>query len=166
MRSLGYKIILETLRDRILNNKKIGRKTYVYIDEIYLVLKDDYSENFIYEFYKWSRKFDGIPTGITQNVEELLQRMKTRTMIGNAESIIMLNQSKSDLIQLASLLGLSNEQMRACSNSPRGYGLFRYGKSIIPFKDEYPKNTHTYDLWNTDPDEIRRRKKLEREIKN
>ena len=166
MRSLGYKIILETLRDRILNNKKIGRKTYVYIDEIYLVLKDDYSENFIYEFYKWSRKFDGIPTGITQNVEELLQRMKTRTMIGNAESIIMLNQSKSDLIQLASLLGLSNEQMRACSNSPRGYGLFRYGKSIIPFKDEYPKDTHTYDLWNTDPDEIRRKKRLERENRN
>ncbi len=156
MRSLGYKIILETLRDKILHNKKIGRRTYIYIDEIYLLLKDDYSENFFYEFYKWSRKFDGYPTGITQNVEELLLRTKTRTTIGNAESIIMLNQSKSDLIQLGSLLGLSNEQMKTCLNAPRGYGLFRYGKAIVPFKDEYPKNTHTYDLWNTDPDEIKK----------
>ena len=159
MRSLGYKIILETLRDRILQNFKLGKETYIYFDEIYLVLKDEYAERFIYEFFKWARKFGAIVTGITQNVEELLARVNTRTMIGNAESIFMLNQSKSDLLQLRDLLGLSSEQMRVCMDAPKGYGLMKYGESIIPFKDEYPKNTKTYDLWTTDPNETKNRRK-------
>lgn len=158
LRPLGSKVILETLRNKIMSNWSKGIITYVYIDEIYLLLKNDYSENFIYEFYKWCRKFGAIPTGITQNVEDLLERQKTRTMLGNAQFIIMLSQAASDLESLSILLGLSNEQMRCVSNARRGWGLLKFGKTIIPFKDEYPKNTKLYDLWNTDPDEIREKK--------
>lgn len=158
LRPLGSKVILETLRDKIMQNWAKGIITYVYIDEIYLLLKNDYSENFIYEFYKWCRKFGAIPTGITQNVEDLLERQKTRAMLGNSQFIIMLSQAASDLESLSILLGLSNEQMRCVSNARRGWGLLKFGKTIIPFKDEFPKDTALYDLWNTDPDEIREKK--------
>lgn len=150
LRPLAMKVILETLRSTIIANFRKNLFTRVYIDEIYLLLKDEYSENFLYEFFKWARKFGGIPTGITQNVEDLLNSAKARTMIGNSEFLLLLNQSPSDREELASLLNLSRDQLNCISNSKRGSGLMKFGNTIIPFVNEFPKDTQLYALWNTD----------------
>lgn len=158
IRPLGYKVILETLRSKVLENHKKGKKTFIYIDEIYLILKDEYSQNFMFEFFKWSRKYNCIITGITQNVSELLVNMKTKTMLGNAEFITMLAQSADDLAELAAMLNLSEEQMKILRTAEKGTGLIAYGNSIIPFANKYRKDTEIYRLWTTDPDEKRKYK--------
>lgn len=155
MRTLAMKVILETLRMKILYNFKKRIRTWVYIDEIYLLLKDEYSSNFLYEFFKWARKFGAIITGITQNVEDLLNSPKARTMLSNSEFLILLNQAASDREELASLLNLSNEQSRCISNSKKGSGLIKFGNAIIPFMDEFEKDTKLYSLWNTNFNEIK-----------
>lgn len=158
IKPLGNKIILETIKEQMLKNYEQGKDTWVYIDEIYRLLDNEYSENFLYEFWKWVRKFGGACTGITQNVTDLLRSDKTSTMLANSDFFIMLRQEKLDLVQLKGLLNLSDEQCRYVQNAPRGSGLIRYGKTIVPFTDKFPKDTICYELWNTDPED---KKKLE-----
>lgn len=100
IKSLGNKIILETIKEQMLKNYEQGKDTWVYIDEIYRLLDNEYSENFLYEFWKWVRKFGGACTGITQNVTDLLRSDKTSTMLANSDFFIMLRQEKLDLVQL------------------------------------------------------------------
>lgn len=151
LRPLAMKVILETLKSKVISNAQKGIRTWIYIDEYYLLLKDEYSENFLYEFFKWVRKFLGIITGITQNVEEILNSQKTRAMLANAEFMMLLNQATSDLDELEHLLKLSPEQASYISNSRRGSGLIVFGKTIIPFINEFPEDTELYKLWDTDP---------------
>lgn len=158
IKPLGNKIILETIKEQVLKNDEQGKDTWVYIDEIYRLLDNEYSENFLYEFWKWVRKFGGACTGITQNVTDLLRSAKTSTMLANSDFFIMLRQEKLDLVQLKGLLSLSDEQCRYVQMAPRGSGLIRYGKTIVPFTDKFPKNTICYEMWNTDPED---KKKME-----
>ena len=158
IKSLGNKIILETIKEQMLKNYEQGKDTWVYIDEIYRLLDNEYSENFLYEFWKWVRKFGGACTGITQDVIDLLRSDKTSTMLANSDFFIMLHQEKLDLVQLKGLLNLSDEQCMYVSTCPKGSGLIRYGGTIVPFTDKFPKDTICYELWNTDPED---KKKLE-----
>ena len=108
IRTLAMKVILETLQQRVKENFRLHKPTYVYIDEIYLLLKDEYSEQFLYEFWKWCRKFGAIVTGITQNVTELLSSQRASTMLANSEFCIMLSQSQNDVSMLKALFRLSD----------------------------------------------------------
>lgn len=147
------KVILETLQQRIKKNHELGKPTYVYIDEIYLLLKDRYSEQFLYEFWKWCRKFGAIVTGITQNVTELLCSQQACTMLSNSEFCIMLGQSQNDVASLKELFRLSNMEEDELLYAHRGEGLIKFGQTIIPFENHFPKNTELYRIWNTDPSE-------------
>lgn len=153
LQSLGFKVVLESIRNRVLENSRKGRRTYVYVDEIYLLLKDEYSENFLYEFWKWVRKYGGAATGMTQDVSDMLQSQKACTMLANSEFFIILGQDSSDLALLQRLLSLSEEQSSYLLTANKGQGLIRYANTIILFIDNFPKDTKCYEMWNTDPKE-------------
>lgn len=150
---LAMLVILESLWDRIMQNFKVGKSTYIYVDEIHLFLKSKYCIEFFKSLWKRARKYGAIITGITQNVDELLMNTEICTMLSNSEFIIMLNQATSDSTQLSELLDISEEQMSYISNSDEGSGLLFNGKTIVPFKDEFPKETELYKLMTTKPSE-------------
>lgn len=152
IQTLGFKIVLESIRDRVYKNKKLKKRTYVYIDEIYKLLGDEYSENFLYEFWKWVRKFNVYVTGMTQNVTDLLRSTNGSAMLQNSSFYIILGQDANDLMQLKALLRLSEDQVRYVLTARPGAGLIRFDNTIIPFADDFPKNTICYEMWNTDPD--------------
>ena len=141
IKSLGMLVVLDSVWNRIIENKKRGRNTWFYVDEIYLLFKTDTSANFLRELWKRARKWGGVPTGITQNVSDLLGNETARTMISNCEFIQMLNQAPLDRNDLAELLNISQTQLSYITNSNPGEGLIYNGSSILPFVDNFPKDT-------------------------
>ena len=123
-------------------------KEHGFMDEIYLLFNNEYSANFLFELYKRARKW-GVPTGITQNVEDLLRSELARRMLSNSDFIMMLNQAPSDRAELAKPLNISDNQLSYVTNSEAGQGLLFCGNSIIPFKDKFPKNTKLYQMMTT-----------------
>lgn len=156
LKTMGMLIVLDTVWNRITQNRLAGKKTWLYIDEIYLLFANEYSANFLFELYKRARKWGGIPTGITQNVEDLLSSELARRMLSNSEFIMMLNQAPMDRTELAKLLSLSDTQTGYVTNSEPGNGLLFAGNSIIPFRDEFPRNTKLYQMMTTKPDELKK----------
>ena len=142
-------VILDNILNRISRNRKKGKRTYIFIDEIYLLFKYEYTSRFIYELWKRIRKYGGCATGITQNIEELLSNEKARLMLGNSELIILLNQSPTDRKELAELLKLSETEENYITNVGIGEGLIKVKNSIIPFKNKFPKDTKLYKLMTT-----------------
>ena len=150
LQTLGMMIVLENLWDRVAKNRSRNIGTRIYIDEMYLLFKSEQSANFFYELYKRARKWGGIPTGITQNVEDLLRSELARTMLSNTQFVVMLSQNASDREQLAHLLKISNDTMNYVTNASSGSGLLyadEYG--IIPFENKFPTNTHIYEIITT-----------------
>ena len=127
----------------------MGRKTYIVIDEIYLLFQHDYSANFLFTLWKRVRKCGAFITGITQNVEDLLQSHTARTMLANSELVVMLNQAATDREQLAELLGISDLQMSYITNVEAGHGLVKIGGALVPFVNRFPKDTELYRLMTT-----------------
>ena len=154
LRTMGMLIVLDQIWNRITQNRAIGKRTWIYMDEIYLLFQNEYSANFLFELYKRARKWGAIPTGITQNVEDLLISDLARRMLSNSDFIIMMNQATTDRLELAQLLNISNEQLGYVTNANAGQGLLFSGNSIIPFIDKFPTNTRLYQMMTTKPDEI------------
>lgn len=154
LKSMGMLIVLDQIWNRITLNRILGKRTWIYIDEIYLLFQNEYSANYLFELYKRARKWGAIPTGITQNVEDLLLSDLARRMLSNSDFILMLNQATSDRIELAQLLNISNQQLSYVTNADAGQGLLFSGKSIIPFIDKFPMDTNLYKMMTTKPDEI------------
>lgn len=140
LKTLGMLIVLDYVWNRITVNRSQGKRTWIYLDEIYLLFANEYSANFLYELYKRARKWGGVPTGITQNVEDLLKSETARSMLSNTDFVMMLNQATSDRIQLARILNISDNLLSYVTNSDSGQGLICCGGSIIPFRDKFPKN--------------------------
>ena len=147
-------IVLDSVWNRIVENNKKGRNTWFYIDEIYLLFKTETSANFLFELWKRARKWQGVPTGITQNVSDLLSNETAKTMLSNCEFVLMLNQAPLDRNILAELLNISTTQLSYITNSSPGEGLIYTGSSILPFVDNFPKNTKMYKAMTTKPDEV------------
>lgn len=153
LKTLGMLIVLDYVWNRITMNRAKGKRTWIYMDEIYLLFANEYSANFLFELYKRARKWGGVPTGITQNVEDLLKSETARSMLSNTDFIMMLNQATSDREQLAKLLNISDNLLTFVTNSDSGQGLICCGGSIIPFKDQFPHN-ELYDLMTTKLEEV------------
>lgn len=164
LKPLAMLVILESMWKTIKRNFERGIRTFVDIDEVYLILDNDYCVDFLFRLFKRARKFFTVVTGITQNVEDLLQIEKIRTMLSNSQFIMMLNQSSSDRDELAGILGLSNQQTKFITNSPRGTGLLVFGKTIIPFKDKMPNDTKIYELLTTDPEDKKKYKMRDQQL--
>ena len=108
-------VVLDSILNRITQNRAKGKNTFIFIDEIYLLFQHEYSANFLFTLWKRVRKYGAYASGITQNVDDLLQSHTARTMLANSEFIIMLNQASTDRLELAKLLNISDLQIR-CSN--------------------------------------------------
>lgn len=154
LNTIGMLVVLDQIWNRITQNRKIGRRTWIYIDEIYLLFKNEYSDNYLFELWKRARKWGAIPTGITQNVEDLLRSDNARSMLSNSEFIYMLNQASSDRDELAHLLNISDQQLNYVTNSDPGHGLIFAGNAIIPFEDDFPKKTELYKMLTTKIEEV------------
>ena len=150
LQTVGMTIVLENLWDKVARNRARGVGTRIYIDEMYLLFKSEQSANFFYELYKRARKWGGVPTGITQNVEDLLRSEMARSMLSNTQFVVMLSQNATDREQLARLLKISPETMRYVTNAGAGKGLIfadEYG--TIPFENKFPTNTKIYRIIST-----------------
>ena len=150
---VGMLVVLDSVFNRIVRNRKLGRNTWVYIDEIYLLFQHEYSANFLFTLWKRVRKYGAYATGITQNVDDLLQSHTARTMLANSEFIVMLNQASTDRLELAKLLNISDTQLSYITNVDAGHGLIKVGSSLVPFANKFPKNTKLYKLMTTKPGE-------------
>ena len=153
LRAIGMLVILDNIINRITDNRRRGRQTFIFIDEIYLLFMHEYSAQFLFKLWKRVRKYGAYCTGITQNVDDLLQSHTARTMLSNSEFIVMLNQASTDRIELAKLLNISEEQMNHITDVDAGHGLMKVGSCLVPFANKFPKNTKLYSLMTTKPGE-------------
>ena len=153
LQPIGMLVVLDNILNRITANRAKGKNTYIFIDEIYLLFQYEYSANFLFTLWKRVRKYGAFCTGITQNVEDLLQSHTARTMLANSEFIIMLNQASTDRIELSKLLSISDLQMTYITNVGAGEGLIKVRSSIVPFVNKFPRNTELYKLMSTKPGE-------------
>ena len=150
---IGMLVVLDSILNRITANRAKGRNTYIFIDEIYLLFQHEYSANFLFTLWKRVRKYGAYCTGITQNVDDLLQSHTARTMLANSEFIVMLNQASTDGTELAKLLSISDTQMGYITNVGAGQGLLKVGSSLVPFHNQFPTDTKLYKLMTTKPGE-------------
>jgi len=150
LQSIGMLVVLDNILNRITANRAKGRNTYIFIDEIYLLFQHEYSANFLFTMWKRVRKYGAFATGITQNVDDMLQSHTARTMLANSEFIIMLNQASTDRIELAKLLNISDLQMWYITNVDSGCGLIKVGAALVPFQDKMNRQTRLYGV-DVDP---------------
>lgn len=155
MKEMGLQVCLNAVWNQIIENKKINRYTWFYLDEFYLLTQTDSSAAFLQQVWKRARKWAGIPTGITQNVGDLLASPQACAILNNCDFILMLNQSPIDKMQLAQMLNISPTQLSYITNSDPGQGLIYTGKSIVPFLDKFPANNKLYQVMTTKPDDLK-----------
>ncbi len=148
---IGMLVILDNILNRITLNRSLGKITYIFIDEIYLLFMQEYSAAFLSKLWKRVRKYGAMCTGITQNVDDMLQSHTARTMLANSEFVVMLNQSSTDAAELAKLLNISEQQMRYITNVSAGSGLMKVGSTLVPFENKFPQDTKLYKMMTTKP---------------
>ena len=153
MKEMGLQICLDSVWNKMITNKKKGKRTWFYIDEFYLMTQKESSAKFLQQIWKRARKWNGIPTGITQNVEDLLRSPEARTIIQNSDFVYMLNQAPMDRRHLCEMLNISTAQETYITNAEPGHGLLYTGRTIIPFVDKFPQNTELYKVMTTKADE-------------
>ena len=151
---LGMLVTLDAIYNRVIQNQKRGKRTWIVADEFYILFRYEYSANFFYKLWKRIRKYNGLITGLTQNVDELLRSDTARLMLANSEFLILLNQSATDREELAKLLHISDTQLSYITDVPAGCGLIRCGGQLVPFTNAFPSNTDLYRLMSTRPGEM------------
>lgn len=149
LRQIGLSIILDFIWNRMVQNSNCQKLTFLYMDEVQTVFANEFSANYIENLFKRGRKYGLVITGITQDVEGLLASPNARKMISNSGHIIMLNQSDSNLEELATMLHLSDSQRNYVTMSEEGCGLLFAEKVIVPFNDSFPKDSYLYKLMST-----------------
>jgi type IV secretory pathway VirB4 component len=153
LKTMGLLVITDAMLNRVTENWRRGRRTHIVIDEFHVVFESSYSATFFTSAWRRFRKRNAYPTAITQNVDFLLQSESARSMLSNSEFIVMLNQAATDRGELARLLNISHEQMSYITNADAGSGLLRYGSSLAPFVNRFPRQTKLYRLMSTRPNE-------------
>lgn len=162
LQSVGLLVVSELIWNKLVANRnKIS--TSIYIDEFHLMFKNPTSENFAEQLFARIRKYGGDVTGITQNVDTLLQSEKARGMLGNSLYTVMLSQSDVNRKILAEMFSIGDEQLSFITNADKGTGLVRAGGVIVPFGDEFPKDIKLYRYMTSNPDEIKEFNKIEEE---
>ena len=151
LRPTGLNVCLETIKNRVTRNRRRGVYTWVFIDEVYLFFKYQYSAQFLYRAWKRFRKYAAPMTAATQNVEECLRSETARLMFANSEFLLLYNQAATDRAELAKLLHISDTQLSYITNAPAGHGLLRMSGSIVPFVNEIPRDSELYKLMSTTP---------------
>lgn len=154
LRTFGMLVVLDQIWNRVIRNRAIGKRTWIYIDEMQLLLTNEYAAQYFFDIWSRARKWGGVPTGITQNTETLLLSDLARRMLSNSDFIQMFNQSQPDRVELAGLLNMSNKQLSYITGAQQGCGLLFAGKSVIPFADSFPRDTKLYKMMTTKIEEL------------
>lgn len=155
LKKLGMLIVQDQVWGRVTANRAEGRSTRYYIDEFHLLLKEEQTAAYSVEIWKRFRKWGGIPTGITQNVKDLLSSREIENIFENSDFVYMLNQAGGDRQILAKQLNISPHQLSYVTHSGEGEGLLFYGNVILPFADRFPKDTELYRIMTTKPAEVK-----------
>jgi len=163
LKKLGMLIVQDQVWNRVTFNRYEHKSTRYYVDEFHLLLKEEQTAAYSVEIWKRFRKWGGIPTGITQNIKDLLASREIENIFENSDFIYMLNQASGDRQILAKQLNISPYQLSYMTNSGEGEGLLFYGNIIIPFKDRFDKSLKLYSLMTTKPEEVEKRKEAEQE---
>ena len=154
LKKLGMLIVQDQVWGRVTANRSVGKATRYYVDEFHLLLKEEQTASYSVEIWKRFRKWGGIPTGITQNVKDLLSSREVANIFGNSDFIYMLNQAGGDREILAKQLNISPHQLSYVTHSGEGEGLLFYGSMILPFVDQFPRDTKLYKIMTTKPGEV------------
>ncbi len=154
LKKLGMLIVQDQVWGRVTANRSVGKATRYYVDEFHLLLKEEQTASYSVEIWKRFRKWGGIPTGITQNVKDLLSSREVANIFENSDFIYMLNQAGGDREILAKQLNISPHQLSYVTHSGEGEGLLFYGNTILPFIDRFPKHTRLYKMMTTKPGEV------------
>ena len=154
LKQLGMLVVQDQVWNRVTRNREAGRTTRYYVDEFHLLLRGELA-SWSVEIWKRFRKWGGVPTGITQNVKDLLASPEIENILENSDYICMLNQAPGDRQILAKKLNISPHQLSYVTQANEGEGLLFYGNVIVPFVDRFPKDTEMYKLMTTKPNEIK-----------
>ena len=154
MKKIGMLIVQDQVWGRVTANRSAGKCTRYYVDEFHLLLKEEQTAAYSVEIWKRFRKWGGCPTGITQNVKDLLTSREVENIFENSDFIIMLNQAAGDRQILASTLNISPHQLSYVTHSGEGEGLLFYGNVILPFVDHFPTNLELYRIMTTKLSEV------------
>ena len=154
LKKLGMLIVQDQVWGRVTANRSVGKATRYYVDEFHLLLKEEQTASYSVEIWKRFRKWGGIPTGITQNVKDLLSSREVANIFENSDFIYMLNQAGGDREILAKQLNISPHQLSYVTHSGEGEGLLFYGSMILPFVDQFPRDTKLYKIMTTKPGEV------------
>ena len=154
LKKIGMLIVQDQVWNRVTVNRDAKKSTRYYIDEMHLLLKEEQTAAYTVEIWKRFRKWGGIPSGLTQNVKDLLASKEVENIFENSDFILMLNQAAGDRAILAKQLNISPRQMKYVTGADAGEGLIFYGNVILPFIDRFPKDTELYRVMTTNPDEV------------
>ena len=154
LKKFGMQVVQDQVWGRVSENREAHKSTRLYIDEMHLLLREEQTAAYTVEIWKRFRKWGGIPTGITQNVKDLLSSREIENIFENSDFIYMLNQAGEDRQILAKQLNISPHQLSYVTNSNASEGLLFYGNVIIPFVDHFPKDTELYRLLTTRPEDL------------
>ena len=154
LKAIGMLILQDAVWGRVSLNRELKKKTFFYVDEFHMLLKDEQTASYSVGIWKRFRKWGGVPTGITQNVKDLLSSREVENIFENTPFIIMLNQAAGDRAVLAKSLGISPEQLSFVTQSGAGEGLLFFGHIIIPFIDRFPRDTELYGIMTTKLTEV------------
>ncbi|HEL0567354.1 TPA: ATP-binding protein [Streptococcus equi subsp. zooepidemicus] len=154
LKKIGMLVIQDQVWNKVSQNRG-NKATRYYIDEFHLLLKEEQTAAYSVEIWKRFRKWGGIPTGITQNVKDLLMSKEIENIFDNTDFVLMLNQASGDRDILAKKLKISPPQLKYVTNSNAGEGLVFFGNTIVPFVDKFPKDTILYQKMTTKPEEVR-----------
>ncbi len=149
LKKIGMLIVQDQVWGRVTKNRGEGKTTRYYMDEFHLLLREEQTAAYSVEIWKRFRKWGGIPTGITQNVKDLLSSREVENIFDNSDFIYMLNQAPGDRAILAKQLNISEHQLSYVTQSGEGVGLLFFGDVILPFEDHFPKDTELYRIMTT-----------------
>ena len=158
LKKIGMLIVQDQVWGRVTANRSAGKTTRYYMDEFHLLLKEEQTASYSVEIWKRFRKWGGIPTGITQNVKDLLSSREVENIFENSDFIYMLNQAAGDRQILAQQLNISPHQLSYVTHSGEGEGLLFYGNVILPFVDRFPTDLELYRIMTTKLSEVQETK--------
>lgn len=154
LKKIGMLIVQDQVWNRVTVNRGAHKSTRYYIDEMHLLLREEQTAAYTVEIWKRFRKWGGVPTGITQNVKDLLSSREVENIFENSDYIYMLNQAAGDRQILSKQLNISTHQLSYVTHSGEGEGLLFYGNIILPFTDHFPRDTELYRIMTTKPQEV------------
>lgn len=149
MKTFGMLVVLEQIWAQVQANRARGRRTWLYMDEFHLLFSNDYAGAYCQMIWKRARKYGLMPTGLTQNIEELLMSERARLMLANSDTLVLLNQNPTDAETLQGLFHWSDKHRGYFQNVAPGCGLLKMGPAMVPFDSRMPTTTELYKLYTT-----------------